>query len=222
MAIRGILFDFDGTLANTTPLILKCFHMTFEHFKGEVPDDKEILSTFGLPMSQAMLQLNGGDQALLPKMLSYYRSHQLAIHDEMIRPFPTVMEGCQKLKEKGIRSIIVTSKTNETCERGLKCLHLDTYVEGIVGVRDCTIHKPDATPSRIALQRLGLDGKECICVGDSPFDLMSGMSAGCKASVKVAWSSFDEKDFNRHIHPDFTISALPQLTDVIDQLNEQR
>lgn len=32
MTISGILFDFDGTLANTTPLILHCFHQTFSHF----------------------------------------------------------------------------------------------------------------------------------------------------------------------------------------------
>ena len=52
MTISGILFDFDGTLANTTPLILHCFHQTFSHFYGKVPPDEKILTTFGLPMPQ--------------------------------------------------------------------------------------------------------------------------------------------------------------------------
>jgi pyrophosphatase PpaX len=222
MAIKGILFDFDGTLANTTPLILHCFRITFEHFFGRVPSDQAILGTFGLPMPKAMLALNGGNEAMLQDMLNYYRSHQLAIHDEMIRPFPTVAEGCKQLREMGIRSIIVTSKTNETCQRGLDCLHLTPYVEGIVGVHDCKVHKPDATPSRIGLERLGLSGEECLCVGDSPFDLMSGMAAGCRASVKVGWSSFDDAEFNRRIKPDYVIDTLPELTDVILEMNQNQ
>jgi pyrophosphatase PpaX len=221
MAIRGILFDFDGTLANTTPLILHCFKMTVKHFCGFEPSDEEILATFGLPMPEAMARF-AGNNVKVEDMLNYYRPHQLAIHDQLIRPFPTVMEGCRLLKEKGIRSMIVTSKTNETCRRGLNCLGLTPYIEGIVGVRDSTLHKPDPTPSRIALERLDLPGNECICVGDSPFDLMSGMSAGCKASVKVGWSSLKESYFNHYIKPDFIIKTLPELADVIDQINEQR
>lgn len=71
MTISGILFDFDGTLANTTPLILHCFHQTFSHFYGKVPPDEKILTTFGLPMPQAMLQLSGGDEAHLDKLLTF-------------------------------------------------------------------------------------------------------------------------------------------------------
>ena len=45
MAIRGILFDFDGTLANTTPLILATFHQTLDHFvPGNQVDDQTIIN----------------------------------------------------------------------------------------------------------------------------------------------------------------------------------
>ena len=181
MTISGILFDFDGTLANTTPLILHCFHQTFSHFYGKVPPDEKILTTFGLPMPQAMLQLSGGDEAHLDELLTFYRTYQLSVHDEMIRPFPSVLAGCQRLKEKGIHSIIVTSKTNETCERGLRCLGLSPYIEGV-----------------------------------------SGMRAGCRASVKVGWSSFDPIRFQQEIKPNNTIASLPELLPIIESLNQQR
>lgn len=198
MTISGILFDFDGTLANTTPLILHCFHQTFSHFYGKVPPDEKILTTFGLPMPQAMLQLSGGDEA------------------------HPVLAGCQRLKEKGIHSIIVTSKTNETCERGLRCLGLSPYIEGVIGVRDTALHKPDPEPSLLALKKLGLSGEECLCVGDSPYDLVSGMRAGCRASVKVGWSSFDPIRFQQEIKPNYTIASLPELLPIIESLNQQR
>lgn len=222
MTISGILFDFDGTLANTTPLILHCFHQTFSHFYGKVPPDEKILTTFGLPMPQAMLQLSGGDEAHLDELLTFYRTYQLSVHDEMIRPFPSVLSGCQRLKEKGIHSIIVTSKTNETCERGLRCLELSPYIEGVIGVRDTALHKPDPEPSLLALKKLGLSGEECLCVGDSPYDLVSGMRAGCRASVKVGWSSFDPIRFQQEIKPNYTIASLPELLPIIESLNQQR
>ena len=221
MAVRGILFDFDGTLANTTPLILHCFKMTVRHFLGYEPRDSDILATFGLPMPEAMARCAGG-KVPVAEMLDYYRPRQMALHDQMIRPFPTVLEGCRKLKEMGLRSIIVTSKTNETCERGLDCLGLRPFVEGVVGVRDTKLHKPDPTPSRLGIERLALRADECICVGDSPFDLLSGMGAGCLASVKVAWSPLDPRYFEQFIKPDYVIRTLPQLADIIRQINEQR
>lgn len=189
---------------------------------GKVPPDEKILTTFGLPMPQAMLQLSGGDEAHLDELLTFYRTYQLSVHDEMIRPFPSVLAGCQRLKEKGIHSIIVTSKTNETCERGLRCLGLSPYIEGVIGVRDTALHKPDPEPSLLALKKLGLSGEECLCVGDSPYDLVSGMRAGCRASVKVGWSSFDPIRFQQEIKPNYTIASLPELLPIIESLNQQR
>ena len=53
MAVRGILFDFDGTLANTTPLILATFHQTLDHFVPERKvEDQAIINTFGLPLRE--------------------------------------------------------------------------------------------------------------------------------------------------------------------------
>ena len=128
----------------------------------------------------------------------------------------------KRLKEKGIHSIIVTSKTNETCERGLRCLGLSPYIEGVIGVRDTALHKPDPEPSLLALKKLGLSGEECLCVGDSPYDLVSGMRAGCRASVKVGWSSFDPIRFQQEIKPNYTIASLPELLPIIESLNQQR
>lgn len=221
MAIRGILFDFDGTLGNTTPLILATFHKTLEHYLG--PDygitDQEIINTFGLPLRDGLARFVGPDR--IEEKVAYYRKYNNEWHDAMIASFPQVGDGCAKIKEAGIPQIVVTSKLHDSCLRGLHCIGLDTFMDTIVGCEQCTDHKPNPEPMEKGAAALGLAPEECLCVGDSPFDMMSGRRAGC-TTVKVAWSSFLPESFSGEAEPDFIIHTLAELLDIIRELNQKR
>lgn len=224
MAIRGILYDFDGTLANTTPLILATFQKTLEHFLDQPVEQQAIINTFGLPLRQGLSVVTViTDPDRIEEMVQYYRHYNIKWHDQMIEPFPGVAEGCQKLQEKGIAQAIVTSKFKATCQRGLDCLGLSSYIDGgIIGAQECQAHKPDPEPMASGAALLGLAPEECLCVGDSPYDLLSGRAAGCRATVKVGWSSFKQDFFDGKIHPDYVIGQVSDLLSIIDELNQKR
>lgn len=223
MAVRGILFDFDGTLANTTPLILATFHQTLDHFVPERKvEDQAIINTFGLPLREGLAGLAGcTDPAELDRMTAYYRQYNTAWHDEMIRPFPGVKEGLTALRRAGVPMAIVTSKFKASCQRGLRCLGLEDCIDGIIGCQECTAHKPDPEPMEKGLELLGLRGEECLCVGDSPYDLVSGKKAGCR-TVKVGWTSFSQDFFDRFIRPDYTIGTLKDLLSFVEPSKPER
>ena len=216
MSTCGILFDFDGTLANTTPLILATFHKTLGHF---APDrtftDQDIINTFGLPLRQGLAELTGQqDEGVIDKMTEYYRHFNFAWHDDMIRPFPGVKEGLAALHAACIPLVIVTSKFRQSCLRGLNCLGLAEYIDGIIGCQECTAHKPDPEPMEKGLELLGVPASRCLCVGDSPYDLVSGKAAGCK-TVKVNWTSFTPEFFAEFVEPDYTIDTLKELLHIL-------
>lgn len=216
MAIKGILFDFDGTLGNTTNLILITFRRTIKHFLQEDISDKEILKTFGLPLRECLAKVA---PTIDPdEMVAYYRQYNLVHHDELIRPFPSVKEGLIALQEAAVPAAVVTSKTNELASRGLDCLDIHSYVRGIIGCYDCQKHKPDPEPMVKGAELLKLKPRECLCVGDSPYDLLSGKAAGC-TTVLVDWSSYDRKRFYDLIEPDYTIKELKDLLPIIDKNN---
>ena len=223
MAVRGILFDFDGTLANTTPLILATFHQTLDHFVPERKvEDQAIINTFGLPLREGLAGLAGcTDPAELDRMTAYYRQYNTAWHDEMIRPFPGVKEGLTALRRAGVPMAIVTSKFKASCQRGLLCRGLEDCIDGIIGCQECTAHKPDPEPMEKGLELLGLRGEECLCVGDSPYDLVSGKKAGCR-TVKVGWTSFSQDFFDRFIRPDHTIGTLKDLLSFVEPSKPER
>ena len=215
MTIKGVLFDFDGTLGNTTNLIITTFRRTIKHFLNKEIPDSEIVATFGLPLKECLAKF---DPQQADAMVTYYRDYNFAKHDELIRSFPTVKEGLADLYKAGIPVAVVTSKTNEMAGRGLDCLDIHKYISGIVGCYDCQKHKPDPEPMLRGAELLKMPPENCLCVGDSPFDLLSGKGAGC-TTVLVDWSLYDRKKFFALIQPDYTIKALKDLLPIITQSN---
>ncbi len=216
MKIKGVLFDLDGTLINTTPLILQSFRHTFVEMGLPVPSDRELVAGFGLPLRTAV-------KAYMPESMAeqfctaysdYHRRH----HDELIQPFAGVDKALAKLAERGIKMGVVTSKKRPMALRGLGCYGLDKYISTVVTCQDCAEHKPLPGPSLMALEQLGLDGTDCIGVGDSPFDLQSARGAGCLTAA-VRYTSFDWDYILGEGKPDYVLNKMDDLVSLIDKIN---
>ena len=217
LIIKGILFDFDGTLGNTTDLILQSFKKTLWEFLGQEVDNNAIIKTFGLPLRQGLAEFAPGREE---EMVAYYRNYNNIMHDKLIKPFPYVKEGLASIRKMGIKAAVVTSKTSQTATRGLRCLDIEEYISVVIGCDLCSKHKPDPYPMLLGAQALGLKPMECLCVGDSPYDLLSGKAAGCR-TVAVEWSSFDKTLFNKLVIPDLTIKKLTDLPKIIKTINQK-
>ena len=209
MAARGILFDFDGTLANTTPLILATFHQTLDHFvPGNQVDDQTIINTFGLPLRDGLAGITGcKDPEEMDRMVAYYRQYNTAWHDAMIQPFPGVKEGLIALRRAGSPWPSSPASSKPAALGGSGAWGLEDCIDGIIGCQECSAHKPDPEPMEKGLELLGLAGEDCLCVGDSPYDLVSGHKAGCQ-TVKVGWTSF-RAGILRPVHPAGSCDPVP-------------
>ncbi len=217
MKIKGILFDLDGTLVDTNNLILTTFDYTLEKCLGKTLPREEIIKYFGRPLRDAMKVYAPGRE---DELCEVYREYNIANHDKLIKPFPNVKETLQELKKRNIKMAVVTSKKAETAMRGLKCFGLEEYIEGIVGCYDVENTKPHPEPSVKGLEMLGLDGAECLIVGDSPFDLQSGRGAGC-TTVAVGYSSFDKETMEELAQPEYTINSMDELLTVINNIEDK-
>ena len=100
----AVLFDLDGTLADTTELILTCYRHTMElHRGGRLPDDLW-LSTMGKPL-RVQMQAFASSPEEQASMVETYVRHQGGIHDRMVQPFPGVLELLGDLKRSVGRSM---------------------------------------------------------------------------------------------------------------------
>lgn len=190
MIYKAVLFDLDGTVLDTSDLIISSFKHTFhKHYKREIALS-EIHAFFGKTLRAAMEYL-GPDQ--VEELIQTYREYSLAHHDQMITVFSGVVETIHALHEAGVVMAIVTSKTKKTALRGLKLFDLDNYFPVIIGADQCQNHKPHPEPIQNALIQLKMRPEECLMVGDSSFDLISARQAGVKTAAvrwtRVSWET---------------------------------
>ena len=116
----------------------------------------------------------------------------------------------EQLQQMHIPMAVVTSKTTATCLRGARCLGIDKFFVTVIGSDIVTHPKPDAEPTRMALEKLGTRSEETLCVGDAPFDIMSGRAAGCK-TVAVKYTQVAREKFTGMAKPDGWIEDITDL-----------
>lgn len=215
--IKGILFDFDGTLANTIDLIVATFEYTLQTALGFTPPRQEIINTIGLPLGDAMTILSRQPE-MVTDLRKVYKIFNAANHDKMIKPIDGIAELLAELKQREIKIAVVTSKKQVMLERGINCLNMISYIDATVSVLDTERGKPHPDPMLLASERLGLQPEECLCVGDSPYDLQSGHAAGCK-TVAVGYTTFPWQKILDERKPDYTINKPQDLVKIIEKIN---
>jgi pyrophosphatase PpaX len=209
---KGVLFDLDGTLADTVPLILMSYRHTMGAHLGEAPADERWLSTMGMPLRDQLAAF-ARSPAEAEAMLETYTKFQRRVHDEMVSPFPGACEVLGALRGRGTLVGIVTSKREEVARRTLSVCGLDAEVEVLVCAEDVTHGKPDPEAVRLALRALDLtrSAAETLFVGDSPFDLRAGRAAGTRTAA-VCWGACT-RDTLVAESPDYVLERLDDLLD---------
>jgi pyrophosphatase PpaX len=190
MAIRNILFDFDGTLVDTNELIIKSFQHTYQrHLNKQV--DRE-------------------------KIIKNYRSFQVRNFEKLITIRSDVKAGIIELHNQRYKLGIVTSRLNDSAMMGLNHFELKDYFESIVGADNTEIHKPDPTPAFMALKELKGKPEETMLVGDSPYDILCAKNAGI-TSVIVGWSALP-MDMLLKYEPDYVVDSMEELVELVRKL----
>lgn len=207
---RAILFDLDGTLADTVPLILHCYRHTMRvHLGTELPDELWIRH-IGKPLRASMTAFAASPEETV-RMVNTYVAVQRRVHDEMVRGFPKTPETLKALRARGVRLGVVTSKGREMTARTLGSCGLGDAFDVLVTADEVCIGKPHPEPVLRALADLGLEGVpgDVVFVGDSPHDLVAGHEAGVRTAA-VLWGPFDRTALAEN-NPDYWITDWAAL-----------
>ena len=208
-----ILFDFDGTLANTNGLVLGSWKHAFRVLRGIEQCDEFIKKTFGEPLGVSMQKFF--PEVPVDEAIDIYRSHQKDIFEEAIEPFPGMVELIKELKSRGYKVAVTTSRMYNSTMVGLRKFGLDEVLDVIVTAEDTTKHKPDPEPALITLEKLGAKPEEALLIGDSMFDIKCAHNAGIKA-VLVGWAeAVSEEDLNGPDRPEYFMEKPEDLFDII-------
>lgn len=206
-----MLFDLDGTLIDSGPMILASFrHATQTVLAREIADEHLLAHVGG---SSLRAQMSVIDPDRVDDLVRAYRAHNEQLHDRLCA-FPGIEDALRRLVDDGRTLGIVTAKRRSTVDLALAVLPLAPYFDVIVTSDQCRRHKPDPEPLRIALERLGGSPATSAYVGDSPFDVQAAKAAGMLA-VAVGWGGIHSLERLRAEEPDVVVESVEELVGVL-------
>jgi len=192
-----IIFDLDGTLIDSREDLRTGVNLMRAHY-GMKPIDLETVSSYigNGAKKLAERSLQGVDISVdeaLEIMRSFYTRHMF----EHTAPYPGVLKGLAILKEKNIKTAVVTNKPHESCVAILKHLKMDGFFNEILGASDEFKLKPAPDMLFEVMKRTSTDSLHSWMVGDNYTDMESGKVANVKTCfVTYGFGVLKDEDYD--------------------------
>jgi len=176
---KAFIFDFDLTLVNSVSPIVKCFKHTLSSFGYAVPDDKTIIDTIGLPLTDAFDILSG--RFPVPEkeqMRNTYVDFANGIMAKESLFYPDALGILQALQTAGLKTAVVSSKMRFRIVETFECHSDNIPLDLIIGLDDVSAPKPDPAGLDYAIEKLAVPREDVLYIGDSYIDAQTAQNAG--------------------------------------------
>ena len=180
---KYVVFDVDGTLADTDHISLQALQDLLFELEGEEEDLEDLAFSCGIPGSVALERLGIMSDDALRRWdeLARERSGEVKLFDGIV-------EMLESLRATGHRMGVVSSRRRDEYESVISPLGIDGYFSNMVLADDTEKHKPDPDPLLAYLEQTGAKPEETIYVGDTEYDSLCARSAGV-SFVYAGWGA---------------------------------
>jgi pyrophosphatase PpaX len=193
-----ILFDFDGTLADTLPASFAAFRTVFKKYDGQDVTNEQLIAMFG-PTEEDIIARNFNHKEIVQEAINEYYDLYGRGHSG-INKINSILELLILLKENGKQIAIITGKSRKAFHISSEALNLSEYFDYVVTGDDVEKPKPDPEGIYQAMDFFGAKPEEVVFLGDSNADILAGISAGVQ-TYAVQWlSTYQSTDYE--VKPD--------------------
>jgi phosphoglycolate phosphatase len=207
-----ITFDWDGTLFDSTAIIVRCIQGAVAEVGGTVPSDKAASYVIGLGLMQALAHAAPDvPKEKYPALGDAYR-RQWALHVDDISFFPGTMRMLRTLKERGHKLAVATGKSrrglDDVLQRELDGTKLAALFDAS-RTADQTAGKPDPQMLLELMDELDVQPERMLMIGDTTHDLLLARNAGVP-SVGVSFGAHAHEEFAEY-SPLFVAHSMQEL-----------
>jgi phosphoglycolate phosphatase len=196
-----IAFDWDGTLFDSTGIIVRCIQRAVADVGGTVPSDRDAAYVIGMGLMQALAHAAPDvPQDKYPELGARYRHHYMA-HQNDISLFAGVLPMLEALRERHHWLTVATGKSRRGLDEALHTVELKGLFDGS-RTADETAGKPHPRMLQELMAEFGVEPERTLMIGDTTHDLQMALNAGC-ASVGVSYGAHEPDGFHvlqpRHV-----------------------
>jgi phosphoglycolate phosphatase-like HAD superfamily hydrolase len=209
--IRNIIWDFDGTLFDTYPALIRAFSKALDDYGVQISQELIVrharlsLTLYGDELAK---QYDLDPEEMQQRYLGYYASYPL---DDQ-KPFAGVRLVCEYICSRSGANVIVTHRNAVSVRRLLKVYDMGTYFDDLITTEGGYPLKPDPAMFEEVIRRCDLKLRETLAVGDRDLDIQSGYAAGvhtCLFGPAVT-----------EVEPDLRITSYEKLLKYLQELND--
>ncbi|MBY0437343.1 MAG: HAD-IA family hydrolase [Burkholderiales bacterium] len=182
-----IVFDWDGTLADSAGLIARCIQQACADIGAPIPTEERARYVIGLGLDDALAYLVPGlPQSDYRTLADSYRTHYFA-GDGQIPLFEGAKAALHDLRADGFRLAVATGKTRRGLDRAMRNLDVADCFDA-TRCADETASKPDPRMLHELFAELGIGPGRSLMIGDTTHDLDMARAADT-AAVAVAYGA---------------------------------
>lgn len=205
----AVLFDFDGTIADTSPGIKEGLTHVFKLYNLPCMTNEQMDRFIGPPLNDSFVKYCGVDEKTAKQMVLDFRAHYHTKAIDKFFIYPMLEDALKILKEKGLLVAIATSKPEIMAIHILKKAGIYKYFDIVQGATlDGKLIKKNDIIKHV-LERNELKGKKPIMVGDTEFDII-GAHAN---SVPALWVNygFGKKETAEKLQPEYMVETVGEM-----------
>ncbi len=202
-----VVFDFDGTVADTMPVCVGAFQHIFRLFDQRYVSEREVIAMFG-PPEAGIITRNLRNRDAVPNAIAEFYRYYSELHNQTVKPLPGLYELLVDIKDMGKRLVVFTGKGRRSLTISLRQLGLDNLFEMAVTGDDVTEKKPNPEGLHLIMREFNCGAGDVWMIGDSDADVAAAIRAGVR-SVRVEWFPFEFLDFRKT--PDDVCATIADL-----------
>lgn len=216
--IKNIIFDFDGTLADTSKLIIATMQESIKDIDLPYRSTEKIKSTIGVRLEEIPSILWPEKDGLGESFANIYRKNFEVLKDKFsIELFPNVMDILSLLKNKGCGMAIATSRSQKSVEELTEQLGILDNFKYLLGGDNVEKGKPNPESIFKILRKMNWNSEDTIMVGDMAVDILMGKNAGIR-TCGVTYGNGKEKEL-KDAEADSIITSFSELEEILRRIN---
>ncbi len=207
MSFKAAIWDFDGTLFNTYPGILKAFERVLEEngVKGNPEKILKLMKDYSVGHAHRYYKEH---TPLKDNFMDRYHEYETGLDKRIAQPYPYAREVCRDIKNSGGMNFLFTHRDNTAVEY-LKLHDMTKYFTEMVTKEKGLKSKPAPDPFLYFIDKYHLEKDSVLSVGDRNIEVLSAKAAGVQSCF------FKSNDAVLTSEPDYTVNSLEELYPIL-------
>lgn len=212
--IQAVIFDFDGTLADTRGSTIQCFWEVLNRYHISIPKSFSMETLLPQTLEEGFQSIPDMEKGKISEAINLFNFRYGDIAARKAKLFPGIMETLNILKHTSIALAIATNENRKNLDRLTSALNIGSYFHLTICCDEVSIPKPSPEMAIRLMNKLGVSSEKTLVVGDSVLDIEMGKAAGCQTCA-VTYGAQSEKTLHSR-YPHWLVDNFSDILKIVD------